>query len=452
LNGDAAVNTRQNNNGGRRGFECPEERDYFPYWTPTPWRDIVILTHDKSYCDFYKKESQNVKSRHFCADKATGEQAAPNNEAECTSTGNSWVEVKAHDTPAPDCLPAPWSRDNHLGNGIDANGDSNMYNWTLPTKAMESCIKDDNCNCVLRIRYNISTADLGPEGNRPDAGFVDWTSNADNSPVQEDPILDQDGMGHQLALDTSQFGRTFEDRTHVFHIRPRPTGVLKSQRIFNLNVRGKRGNIVQAYPSTEYDFAPVYFKGRVGDYIHFQWTGCDTNPAGNAGEGTAQTDRSNMVQIENMARSHPVNDEWIKKNPNKVLFESKELRLYMSMLGQTDCLSIEQLQTKNNNNENNIEQDVQNCMKLNAAPRYFDGGLVKMNKTGTFHYMSSRNNNFSNRDQKGQMQIEALLPVWAIVIVVIGAALFVASAVVAGMMLYAKSHPHSGIATAFSKI
>jgi len=63
-------------------------------------------------------------------------------------------------------------------------------------------------------------------------------------------------------------------------------------------------------------------------------------------------------------------------------------------------LTWEELLEKNENNRQRAEEDVQNCMKLNAASKYFDGGLVQMEKTGTFHYMSSRNNNFSNRSQK----------------------------------------------------
>lgn len=34
---------------------------------------------------------------------------------------------------------------------------------------------------------------------------------------------------------------------------------------------------------------------------------------------------------------------------------------------------------------------------------YFDGGLTKMNKGGRFPYMSTRNNNFSNRNMMGSL-------------------------------------------------
>jgi hypothetical protein len=335
-----------------------------------------------------------------------------------------------------------------LGNSID--GFAASFNWTLPSVKDEGCIGSDNCNCVLRMRYNISTNDLGSSGNRPDSGFIDWTSNAGNSPVTQDPYVAQDGLNVSLAIDTSQFGRTFQDRSHMFHIRPRPKEISALQRIFNLNVRGKRGNIVQAYPATEYDFVPTFFTGRSGDYVHFQWTGCDTNPAGNAGEGTDQTDRSNMVQISDFDASYPASDDWIAKNTP--LFETKQLRQWMSYLGQTNCPSLADLQRNNNNNQNAIETDPTNCMKLNAAPRYFDGGLIRMNKTGTFYYMSSRNNNFTNRGQKGEIVIQALLPVWATVIVCLGAGFFLASGGLAGAMLYAKSHPHSKIAATLSKI
>jgi hypothetical protein len=189
--------------------------------------------------------------------------------------------------------------------------------------------------------------------SNPDSGFVDYTYNAANSPVHNDEIWYQDNAPHQLALDTTQFGRTFEDRSYVFHINPRPSGILSTNRIFNLNVRGKRGNIVQTYPATEYDFVPQTLYARVGDYVHFQWTGCDTNPAGNAGEGTDQTDRSNMVQITNPSNSHPAKDDWISSNPSKVLFPDPATRLRFSMLDQVNCLTWDELLQKNGQNQNN---------------------------------------------------------------------------------------------------
>jgi len=444
----SSIFTRQNNNGDQHGYECPEERDYYPYWHPTQWKDVAILAATTDWCDFYQSNSQNVQAKYWCQAKGTQNQATWNNQADCLSNGGIWTSTPSWGMSAPDCLLSPTSRENHLGNGAEG-AFTNSYNWTLPTSHEEPCISSTTCNCVLRMRYNISSGELS---NNPGSGFTDWTSNGKASPVKNNDYPQQDGVNFSLAMDTTQFGRTFQDRSYVFHLQPRPSGVSSANRIFNLNVRGKRGNIVETYPATEYDFVPQYLHTRVGDYVHFQWTGCDTNPAGNAGEGTDQTDRSNMVQISAPDHHYPATDSWISSH--KALFESSDLRTRMAMLDQTNCLTYAQLSAKNNANENNIETDVQNCMKLNAASPYFDGGLVKMNTSSTvgYFYMNSRNNNFTNRDQKGILYIDPLLPVWAIVIVSIGAFLFVSAGVIAGLMVYAKSHPHSSVANIFTKL
>ena len=88
----SAVYTRQNSNGNRRGYECPEERDYYPYWHPTPWRDIAILADNASQCRSYISESFNVQPRGICREKYAGS----NNEYREWSYWNNRADCEVH--------------------------------------------------------------------------------------------------------------------------------------------------------------------------------------------------------------------------------------------------------------------------------------------------------------------------------------------------------------------
>jgi hypothetical protein len=77
---------------------------------------------------------------------------------------------------------------------------------------------------------------------------------------------------------------------------------------------------------------------KVGDYIHIQWTGADSNPAGNAGQGRQMTDRSNIVQIESLNHNYPLTfDEVTMFIDPDGGGPHKELIHYLAYLGQTGC-------------------------------------------------------------------------------------------------------------------
>merc|ERR1711997_1214265 len=79
-----------------------------------------------------------------------------------------------------------------------------------------------------------------------------------------------------------------QDCSYIFYVQRRvtnPDGCL-----CNVNVRGKRGNIVQAYPSVEYNLIPDNIEfadeaAAANTVLQFQWTGTDYNPRRGCNDG-----------------------------------------------------------------------------------------------------------------------------------------------------------------------
>jgi len=425
MGGDDATHTRQNNNGNQHGLECPEERDYWPYWTPTPWKDVAYLSSFPSMCKKLTDESFNVKAKWKCVG-GTVAAIQQIDKQNCQKNGGTWTQFQPFGLPAPDCGQVGWSRVNHLGNGRD--GQALTYNWTLPTIAtlqatgvkMYGSLGAYAAKCVARLRYNLSTDDYDPWNI--DNSMDDNQYHGVVSPVQQNPTIDvgADLNGLRLAINTAQFGRTFQDRSHVFYIIQRPTftgAPSQTSKIYNLGVRGKRCNIVQCYPAVEYDFIPNFFTISTSDMLHIQWTGSNTHNNGNnggdgqtgdAGQGTEGTDRHNFVQMLDPASNYPIP---LDKFTTNIFSSSQCWHPDGSAIAWLDCAVIlaSSGYYRSAAQVNTLGASATTYMDplLNNAPASLIGGVVmQINTPGTYYYACTRNNAFSNRSQKGVLIVQ----------------------------------------------
>jgi len=557
-NRDDATRTRQNPGGTRRGYECPEERDYYPYWNPSPWIDLAIWTKDTEKCGALQAESQNVKSKWYCdvpPDVATangfgnGIGKTPITETACnelnTATTNvggntttlsaTWTEVQPNGFPAPECLESRPTRPNHLG--LVGGQTQWTYEWTVP----EAFLADGESEkaCTFRVRYNISedydasakASDFDPQtgtvavealktggfqtagaanpenkvydnlanvvdsrhnrkqggggnaNNRPstlqlwtkygmtdaevgydaDAGEIENHNDGTNGQglgakrdytLRNNPKPDILGQTFgnddyrlrlQLAVNTAQYGRTFQDRTHMTYVMQRPKEAGNAE-IKLITVAGKRGNIVQTFPGTEYFFVPEVAHVRQYDYVHFMWSGSNTNPNNNDGQGKQGTDRSNVCPMngaiydpdttlsraggeglntgKNMIGSIGTSYPAYVKEPvgyarANVYENQARAETAADEPDKPPCGKQEQVQPPiagfsldaaealcTGRRDPGAVNDFGNMEELDDAGASFSMAPQQATQIGCWNYVSTRNNNFSNRSQKGTICVD----------------------------------------------
>jgi len=212
-----------------------------------------------------------------------------------------------------------------------------------------------------------------------------------DSPIQ---IFPQINMKLDMAYNTDQLGRVFEDRTHIIKLRQLPKEVKEElatsgKKVRNLNVMGKLGNYVEVYPNVEYDFLPAKLEMDQGDYLHIQWTGSNNNnwhndasqvePNGENINLARRIDRHNIVPISNMSSNFPADDQ------------------VDNIFGFDQATSFKLATGGVYGNDNEYLQS--------SAPQ-FDLGLQQLNYADTWYYMSSHNNRFGVRTQKGKLVVK----------------------------------------------
>jgi len=523
VNRRSAIGTRQNPNGGRRGLECPEERDYYPYWRPTGMIDVAYLVDDPARCGVAAVGAGTTEntplplSAGACGGWSSVNKGLANNVitsaavpiAPCIGTamsgdwvgnaqgtGNQWHSSCLVDGAIPktnaglgaaarrlynrrewpataqacaplvaeaegsaviwatqmftagfatgaanqpnaqavkdtanlgaQCKTLDYSRSNHLGNSGVGDTATRFQMTIPPVIAATGAAKD---SCVLRLRYNMSSSDY--------VRSLNSSLNGQASPIKQDPLvkvgpLDTDYA--QLALNTNQVARTFQDRSYVFSVIPATV----VEEMLNVNVRGKRGNIVQCYPSVEYDFIPNKIEADSQTVLAFQWLGSDYNPRRgcNDGEGgpyrgdnnvatglTANTagsnqnsrvDRMTLLAVANSRQNYPVSGATLPVGANSLFQTAKIARKFafanaqeqlkdLDLVPQAlDCLTNTQIEAINN--ENRRENHPRNCAEGNAISPYFATEKINLKEfvggSQVIQAVSARNNNFSNRDTK----------------------------------------------------
>lgn len=160
----------------------------------------------------------------------------------------------------------------------------------------------------------------------------------------------------------------------------------------------------------------------VGSNTHNNGNPGGDGQTGDAGEGRGGTDRNNIVQVLDPNTNYPVPWEnatlfkdaeviWASfaDDPNNPGLSGQDVATAFASSGYYRCVATATC-TESVQGKNPTLQQLLN----NASPS-FEGAILRFMREGTYHYICSRNNNFTNRSQKGQLTVSAWVKLRTIV-------------------------------------
>lgn len=427
--------TRQNTDGDddRYGIELAAERDEYPHPHCSDFKDLAVYVGDATnvttMCPFYQANSQNVQKRSGC------DKVAYPTEQSCKDNGGNWGTLDCDwGIEPPVCLLAARSADNHLGNAQGDNSGGNnqvtlLHNITTPN--------EPGARIALRLRYNTSSGDF--EGWGPNK--LDHKHNGANAPFQQNQKYTIGTYANtpielQMSINLAQFYRVFEDSSDHLDIAEDDGNACPGGTVFNIYSRGKRGNIVQAYPAVEYMPLPRQPEIDLCDCLNFQFTGAGPNDykagqnlydAGQAGNGD-QVDLHGAVCAANDGVNQPLYmRDWAPCVPEDVQNRDKVM---WNMA--TSC----------------VDEGTTVDVELDGSKLYCNVGTFQYCERTTLAMFSPRNNAFTNRSEKISIHVGNSNQLW-IIAIAIASTLLVLSALSAGAALYAKKKPNSMVARMF---
>ena len=86
--------------------------------------------------------------------------------------------------------------------------------------------------------------------------------------------------------------------------------------------------------------------------------------------------------------------------PTETPVNKTNLEVAFASAGYYHCVNADDTCT-----DESVENKDQMNRLLNNAPASFEGALLCYTRNGEYHYIGTRNNNFTNRSQKGKLTV-----------------------------------------------